>query len=235
MLDTEERRRAAALQRPVDRSRYVAAHLGLRTLLGSYLGLHPGEVVLRREPCPLCGGPHGRPATTADPALHFSMSHTGDMVLYGIAGTPVGMDIEATATPQVVAEVTPHLHPNEQAEIHLLPPGERPAAFTRCWTRKEAYLKGTGTGLAVAPDSVHLGTRPAHGPHHTIPAPPGWTVIDLDLGDNHHAAAAVAHTTGHPRPLQTRTRDLRWDCLEGHYRGSSQGTCKRGHGVILEA
>ncbi|MFF3403045.1 4'-phosphopantetheinyl transferase family protein [Streptomyces sp. NPDC002659] len=210
VLDTEEQRRAAALRRPIDRSRYVAAHLGLRTLLGWYTGMPPGEVVLRREPCPLCGGPHGRPATTADPALHFSLSHAGEMVLYGLATTAVGIDIEATAAPAVAADVTPHLHPGERAEITRLPPSGRPSAFTRCWVRKEAYLKGTGTGLGVSPDSVYLGTQPTPGPHHALhPAPVGWTVIDLGLGDNHHAAAAIAHTTlGHASPLPVRRRRL---------------------------
>ncbi|MFE4583114.1 4'-phosphopantetheinyl transferase family protein [Streptomyces chartreusis] len=210
VLDAEERRRAAALRRPIDRSQYVAAHLGLRTLLSWYLGMAPGKVVLRREPCPLCGGPHGRPAVTADPALHYSLSHTDDLVLYGLATTAVGVDVESTASPTVAADVTPHLHFDEQAEINQLPPSQRPGAFTRCWVRKEAYLKGTGTGLGVSPDSVYLGTQSTPRLHHPLhPAPVGWTVMDLDARNNYHAAAAVAHTTsGHASLFPVHRRRL---------------------------
>jgi 4'-phosphopantetheinyl transferase len=45
-LGPGERRRARALARPQDRTRYVAAHSALRRLLAARLGVAPGQVVL---------------------------------------------------------------------------------------------------------------------------------------------------------------------------------------------
>ncbi|MFF4160848.1 4'-phosphopantetheinyl transferase family protein [Streptomyces sp. NPDC001678] len=186
-LDEEERARAAGFLRPLHRERFVASHVGLRRLLGAYLGLPPERVALTREPCPGCGGPHGRPAVAgASPAPHFNLSHAGELALFAFADTPVGADVEEEQPAAVVADVSRMLHPAETAELDALPEAERPAAFARCWTRKEAYLKGTGTGLAESPAVTYVGTG-------SLPVPPpGWTLADVDAGAGHAAAIAVA-------------------------------------------
>jgi 4'-phosphopantetheinyl transferase len=187
ILDAQERHRAAAFHRQRDRERYAAAHLGLRELLGAYLGVDPAAVPFIREPCPGCGGPHGRPAVAGVP-LHFNMSHAGDLVLYAFAGTPVGADVETVQPLSVVDQVAGSLHPSERAELAGLPASRRPEAFGRCWTRKEAYLKGIGTGLSQDPSVSYVGTGPD-------PVPVGpWTLADIPIGavsgvDTGYAAA----------------------------------------------
>src|ERR1044072_5075642 len=42
ILDAEELERAGKFLRAEDRERYTAAHMGLRQLLGGYLGVEPG-------------------------------------------------------------------------------------------------------------------------------------------------------------------------------------------------
>lgn len=186
VLDAGERERAAAFIRQLHRERYVAAHLGLRSLLGAYLGLDPAAVELTREPCPGCGGPHGRPAVAGATGLHFNLSHTGDLALFAFADTPIGADVETEQPESVVAEVARMLHPLETAELDALPLAERPLAFARCWTRKEAYLKGTGTGLSESPAVTYVGSGAAPA------SPPGWTLTDVAVGEGHAGAVAVA-------------------------------------------
>ncbi|GHG47191.1 4'-phosphopantetheinyl transferase family protein [Streptomyces griseocarneus] len=187
-LDAGERARAAGFVRPLHRDRYVASHAGLRRLLGAYLATPPGAVELTREPCPGCGEPHGRPAVAGSP-VHFNLSHAGELALFAFADAPVGADVEQVQPPSVVAEVARMLHPTETAELDVLPEHARPAAFARCWTRKEAYLKGTGTGLAESPAATYVGAGPAPA------APPGWTLTDIDAGPGYAAAIAVADGT----------------------------------------
>ncbi|MFJ6796600.1 4'-phosphopantetheinyl transferase family protein [Streptomyces sp. NPDC091268] len=184
VLDAAERDRAGRLVRDRDRHRYLASHLGLRVLLGGYLGLAPERVVLVRETCPCCGGPHGRPAV-AGGALHFSLSHSDDVAYLAFAGVPVGVDVEAVPSADAVADVLNTLHPAETAELTALPEPLRPAAMGRVWCRKEAYLKATGTGLARGLAEPYVGTAPA-------PAPvAGWTLTDLPAPTGYAAAVAL--------------------------------------------
>lgn len=169
---------------PADRHRYLASHLGLRVLLGSHLGLAPRDIRLIREDCPCCGAPHGRPAV-ADAALHFSLSHSGDMAYLALAARPVGVDIEAIPSPQAVADVINALHPAETAELNALAIEQRPTALARLWARKEAVLKATGTGLAQGLTHPYVGSHPA--PAH----PPGWTLADLPAPHDYKAALAT--------------------------------------------
>ncbi|MFE6973304.1 4'-phosphopantetheinyl transferase family protein [Streptomyces sp. NPDC057682] len=184
ILDAAERARAAQLVAPADRACYLTAHTALRLLLGARLGVAPRDVPLTREPCPSCGGPHGRPATGG--GVHFSLSHTRGLVLLAFAGVPVGADVELLQRPSVIAEISGQLHPAEVRELAELSGPERPVAFGRVWTRKEAYLKGEGIGLAegLAAGYVGTGPEPAAGPA-------GWVVTDVRVPDGYAAAVAV--------------------------------------------
>ncbi|EST33056.1 4'-phosphopantetheinyl transferase family protein [Streptomyces roseochromogenus] len=185
LLDAEERRRWKALVREDDRTRYLAAHGGLRRLLGRYLGIRAHEVAFVREACPCCGGPHGRPAVRGG-GVHFSLSHSRDLVFFGFASTPVGVDIEAYPQAEVSDSVAEDLHPLERGEFALLPPETRSAAFTRCWARKEAYLKGTGEGLAGGLGRTYVGMGPEPA------AVPGWSLTDVGAAPGFAAAVAVS-------------------------------------------
>ncbi|MFI5616727.1 4'-phosphopantetheinyl transferase family protein [Streptomyces sp. NPDC051567] len=184
LLDTAERDRSGRLLRDADRQRYLASHLGLRVLLGGYLGLAPEEVPLVREDCPCCGGPHGRPAV-AGGAIHFSLSHSQDLAYLAFAGVPVGVDVEGVPSPSAVADVATALHPVESAELTALAGPERQTALARVWSRKEAYLKATGTGLARGLAEPYVGSAL------TPAAVPGWTLVDLPAPTGYAAALAL--------------------------------------------
>ncbi|MEU1191681.1 4'-phosphopantetheinyl transferase superfamily protein [Streptomyces sp. NPDC005859] len=190
-LDRLEAARRSRFARPRDRDRYTAAHLGLRRLLGGYLHRDPSEVVIVREPCPVCGGPTGRPAV-AGPGLHFSLSRSGPVALYALARAPVGVDIETAGSAGASTDVARLLHPRERAELDALTPGERGEAFLRCWTRKEARLKGVGAGLSHGIDGTYVGTGPV--PSRQPPAS-GWTLLDVRAAENFYAAVAFRSGT----------------------------------------
>lgn len=189
VLDAQELARAGKLVAEADRLCFVASHVALRMLLGARLGIAPAAVRLTREACPSCGGPHGRPATDG---VHFSLSHTRGVALLAFADEPVGVDVERVPAAGIVAEIGDQLHPAERRELAELPAQERPAAFVRAWTRKEAYLKGTGIGLADGLSHDHLGTGPR-----PEPGPAGWTVTDVAVPRGYAAAVAV-RTAGQP-------------------------------------
>ncbi|MET9693843.1 4'-phosphopantetheinyl transferase superfamily protein [Streptomyces sp. NPDC006514] len=185
VLDAGEREKAARLLLPGHRHRYLAAHLGLRVLLGARLGLDPREVALVREDCRCCGGPHGRPAV-AGGGVHFSLSHSGDLAYFALAAVPVGVDIEETPDADAVADVLESLHPVESAELTALAAPRRPGALARLWCRKEACLKAAGTGLARGLAEPYVGSASAPA------AVTGWILTDLPAPEGYAAALAVA-------------------------------------------
>lgn len=196
VLDAGERERAQAFRREQDRSLYVLAHVALRQLLGAHLDVDPAEVRLARADCPGCGGPHGRPILDPGrhpPGLHFSLSHSAGTALLAIADRPVGVDIEELPSAELVTEVAAGLHPRECTELAALPLADRPSAFARCWTRKEAVLKGTGEGLGGGAASLLVGTG-----EHPYPVP-SWDFADVPAPVGFAAAVAAAQRDGADR------------------------------------
>lgn len=190
LLDAEERQRAERFRREEDREIYVAAHTALRVLAGAYLGRSPAGLSFGREACPGCGGPHGRPVLAGlageGVGLHFSLSHSRGLALVAFAPVPVGADVEGVPEARTVGHVMGSLHPEEQRELTDLAEDERASAFARCWTRKEAYVKGTGEGLSgpgFVKTVVGAGPRP-------LPVP-GWTLTDVRVPAGFAAACAV--------------------------------------------
>ncbi|MFF8617597.1 4'-phosphopantetheinyl transferase family protein [Streptomyces sp. NPDC015350] len=179
VLDEEERRRMAAFVRDEDRVRYGFARTALRTILSAWTGEAPGALRFARDPCPCCDEPHGRPVLTSA-AAEFSLSYGRSLVLIGVASVPVGVDVEPVPDPGAADRLARMLHPAESAEVLAVPPQERPAAFAVLWARKEAYLKGLGTGFGrdIAADDVRGDL-------------PGWCVTDIPVGPGHAAAVAA--------------------------------------------
>ncbi|MEV7525587.1 4'-phosphopantetheinyl transferase superfamily protein [Streptomyces sp. NPDC091371] len=181
VLDAAERRRAASFRRPARAEPYIAAHVALRRLLGERLGVLPEDVALRREA-------GGRPVLAGHPpALHFSLSHSGGVALLGIAGQVIGVDVQRLPGASTVELCGGRLHPAEQAELHARPAADRPEHFARLWARKEAYLKGLGTGLRRPLDADYLGDGGAGCPARPV----GWTVRDVPCEPGFAAAVAV--------------------------------------------
>ncbi|WP_329223567.1 4'-phosphopantetheinyl transferase superfamily protein [Streptomyces sp. NBC_01485] len=194
ILDAEEARRAAGFQDPAARTRFVTSHVGLRVLLGARLGTAPQDVVLVRERCgmPGCEKPHGRPAVADHPGVHFSLSHAGDVALYALAASPVGADIES---PELAGDslerMARRLHPDERRALDTLPPTVRQEALLGCWVRKEAFLKGIGTGLPGGVGVHHVGLAAALAPPWAPSVPDGWALLDVPAPDGCHAAVAL--------------------------------------------
>ncbi|WP_328738343.1 4'-phosphopantetheinyl transferase superfamily protein [Streptomyces erythrochromogenes] len=189
ILDANENERATRFHTPGLTHRYTTSHLALRTILALYLNQPAHTIQLTREDCPCCGQPHGRPNLPGNP-LHFSLSHSGDHAYIALATTPVGIDIEEHPTPQTINDVLHLLHPTETQELTTLPTHERTTALARCWARKEACLKATGTGLANGLTHPYVSTHP------TPPTIPGYHLTDLPTPPHHQAAlATLTHTT----------------------------------------
>lgn len=185
-LDAEERARAAGFADPRARLRYVIAHVALREVLAQYTGTDAARLRFGRDrPGGVGRGPGGRPVLLGFPeGPHFSLSHSHDLIVIAVAAVPVGVDVQRMPRSGTVDALLPRLHPAEREALLRVPRAARAVAFARLWTRKEAYLKGLGTGLArgLATDCLLDGTQPA-----------GWHVRALAAPPGYAAATAVAY------------------------------------------
>lgn len=192
-LDDHERERAARFAFDVDRHRYVVAHGVLRRLLGRYLHASPGSIRFVR-------GRHGKPYLHpgSGSPLQFNLSHSGDSALFTVsAGPQVGIDIQQVRADRDLLGIADRFFSaRERQALRTLPAEDVVAAFYRCWTRKEAYMKATGDGMTMALDSFDVTFAPGAPPALLRSArgddePRRWKLLGLAAGPGFEAALAV--------------------------------------------
>jgi 4'-phosphopantetheinyl transferase len=194
VLDGAEKARAERFHFARDRARFVAGRGTLRVILARYLDRDPAGIVL-------VYGSHGKPALapSGDGArISFNLSHSGDLALLAVClERRIGIDLEqirpAVAGEDIARRV---FSPRENAALDALPPEHRLAAFFHCWTRKEAFVKASGEGLALPLDHFDVSLAPGEPAVllRTAPDPTEarrWSLVALDAGPGHAAALAV--------------------------------------------
>jgi 4'-phosphopantetheinyl transferase len=154
ILTEEERARARRFYFERHRRRFTIARGILRTVLGRYLDEPPGRIQFAY-------GIHGKPVLEGGGNLHFNLTHSGDAGLLALTrDQEIGVDLEQVRPRDHLEELARRFFtPPEVAALAALEPAERELAFFQCWTRKEAFIKAGGEGLARPLDSfcVSLG------------------------------------------------------------------------------
>lgn len=194
LLAPDERARAASFLRPHLSHRFVAGRGQLRQWLSRYLAMDPGALEFRygRDGKPVLNAPDG------DARLEFNLTHCGGIAMFAVTrGARIGVDIESVvAFPEMGTIAASHFSSAERRVVSAASPEQLPAAFFRCWTRKEAYLKAIGTGLMtpldsfdvqVSDDAAPALTRVAGDPD----APRRWSLIHLSPCEGYVGAVAV--------------------------------------------
>ena len=92
-------------------------------------------------------GKKGKPFFPSLPHIHFNLSHSGSYALCALSACPVGIDIEVIR-PRRDSLPAYALTRREYALYSALG-GDWPA-FYALWTRREAWCKYTGAGIAVS-------------------------------------------------------------------------------------
>jgi 4'-phosphopantetheinyl transferase len=144
-------------------------------------------------------GPFGKPRLEAVDAPEFSLSHCGDLAALAVArGASVGLDIETLRQfPRADRIASRIFCAQEWADYAALDPADRPQAFFRAWTRKEAYLKAIGDGFATAPETVNVTLAPDDPPRlrgvcGRPDEPARWTLCDVTPAPGVVGALAVS-------------------------------------------
>jgi 4'-phosphopantetheinyl transferase len=196
ILSPDEQERAARFHFEKDRIHFTRCRSALRNLLAAYLAMPPDEIHFDYQT-------GGKPQITAeqDPnALQFNVSHSGGLALIAIGSEHrLGVDIETMRRDIDAAALAERFFSvRERAGLRALPEGLRVRGFFACWTRKEAFLKATGTGLSFPLADFSVTTHPDHDPkleeiEGNFEAGKEWVLKDLGVGDDHHATVAIEH------------------------------------------
>jgi 4'-phosphopantetheinyl transferase len=194
LLSAEEHERATRYRVERPRKDFILTRGTLRSLAAGYLGTTPRDLSFRYSE-------YGKPILDGPFDVRFNVSHTDGLALIAFVRThEIGIDVEKISPkPDVrkLAERFFSLH--ERHSLEKLSGDELQAAFFRCWTRKEAYIKARGEGLSlplhqfdvsVAADEsrVLLATRP------DASEASRWILRDLPTSPGYAAALAVAET-----------------------------------------
>jgi 4'-phosphopantetheinyl transferase len=212
LLSAEERERAARYRVERPRTDFILTRGTLRSLAARYLQTTPQALSFSYSK-------HGKPLldqayeartfddrTFGDGAvdLRFNVSHTNGLALLAfVRKREIGVDVEKIGPqPDATKLAERFFSESERRSLESLSGDELNAAFFRCWTRKEAYVKARGEGLslplhqfdvsvAAGESQALLATRPD-------PAEvKRWILRDLPAGHGYAAALAVAEIVAH--------------------------------------
>jgi 4'-phosphopantetheinyl transferase len=179
LLTADEKERAGAFASEELSRRFVVARATLRGLLSAYLDVPARDLLFAY-------GEHGKPSlATPRTDLNFNISHSGDRALLAFAKhRDVGVDVERTRRKVDWEAVSSRFFEGrEQSALRALAEDERRAAFFRCWTRKEAFMKATGQGVAFGLSNFAVSLKPQE-PAELLWLAEGRTA-DWRLGDAH--------------------------------------------------
>ncbi len=196
LLSEDELTRTERMRNRVVRSRFIAGRGFLRQTLARYLGSEPQAVRLAE-------GEHGKPFlvdSTQHEKLRFNLSHKHERaVLATSGGCEVGVDLEQLRDTLPFRRMAERFFfAAETEEMLSLPEEQQLAAFYRCWTRKEAYLKGLGTGLTRPANSFQVSLLPDQPPllndfqHPSTGS--NWVLADITVPEGYLAALALEGT-----------------------------------------
>lgn len=151
LLSEKERESLDKIRDTSRRQLKLHTHARLRQKAARRLNIRPEELVWQTEE-------HGKPFFSPQNGLYFSLSYTKDASVLILSDHPVGIDIEKIRSHRMRFSKnlgTPH----ELSLLRAAP--DDLLLFYTFWTRKEAWLKLTGSGLTVPLTTFDVWEEPA--------------------------------------------------------------------------
>lgn len=204
VLSQDEIDRAARFHFATGRGRFIAGRAMLRVILSHYVRVQPSQLRFAY-------GNFGKPwlCYPSGTGIHFNLSHSDGIALFAVSlETAVGVDVErARVVPEADAIVARYFSSREMSDWCSISCAERPQAFLKVWTRKEACLKASGRGLSGLSPRIPVGEtgapRRTSCKMDTFETPPDCVLHDLAPAPGFVGALACVDPC--PRPAAGRT------------------------------
>ena len=188
-LEAGELERAGRFHFDKDRRHFIVARGFLRSVVARYLGSQPEA--LRFE-----YGAYGKPALGTEHTLRFNLSHSNEVALLAVSlDAEIGVDVEHIRADFASEDIARRYFSRAEVEVfNALRPEERVAAFFRCWTRKEAYIKAIGKGFSQSLSAFDVTLAPGIAPallRAEDDDASRWWMSDIEVGEGYAGALIV--------------------------------------------
>ncbi len=215
LLPNDERARAERMNDAGARSRFVTGRACLRSALAPLTNTAARDIRFSY-------GKHGKPFLPGGPS--FSVSHSGKRLLIAVSARGrVGVDVERIRPVRRLKTMAARwLAPGERAWLAAADEGAADAAFFAIWTRKEAFAKALGSGLATSFRSFSVdmsageGGRPGQRGGLADSAVSGESAEDWTVTGLATAPGMVAAVAADWREAEVRRR-IAIDCVAADY------------------
>ena len=142
LLSPDEKRYAARFSDIRSKNQFIISRAKLRELLAGYAGRQPQDLRfgMTRE---------GKPFLATAREFEFNLTHSADLVLYGVARSrPVGVDVERIRAMERAIELAKRfMSADEHEQIASCAPETRDRDFLSLWVRREGSGKAFGVGV----------------------------------------------------------------------------------------
>lgn len=187
-LTKEELNHASRFRSQTAQQRFITRRTVLRDLLGWYLGIAPRTVPLQIDA-------RGKPFLPIGPTLRFNASEADGLVAlaFRVRGE-IGIDVETIQRGISMERLAAtFLTSGEMADLNRVETEERNGVLLQAWTRKEAFLKGVGSGLRGSPNRIETGLQGSWRLVRDLdsPRPSPWWVTDLEPFEGARLALAT--------------------------------------------
>ncbi len=198
VLSDAERERAGRFIFEEHRTFFIATHAIVRRILATYVG-RPADALQFTE------SEAGKPSLLRGKSkthVEFNLTHSGELALLAVsAGARVGVDVERWHRHTEHLELAEHFFSaDERQALRALASHDADlvAGFFAAWSRKEAYLKATGTGITQGLDHFSVSLTPGEparliGDARDPSAAERWYLAALDAGPEYSAALVAEH------------------------------------------
>lgn len=121
-----------------DKTVSLLTGLFIRNEVSHHLGIVPSNIEFGY-------GEYGKPHVINSCNYHFSVSHSGNAIVFVCDSSPIGIDIEQIADVNLM--IAKRFFAYNEYE-YIINSEQPEIAFYRIWTSKEAYIKMLGLGLS---------------------------------------------------------------------------------------
>ncbi len=140
LLSSEKQQSITRFRFVRDKKLSLFSDLAVRYLACSILGVNNSRLVFSKEE-------FGKPYLAGFPGFHYNISHTGNAVAVGIHEKPIGVDIEKIKPFDI--GIAKRFFCKKEQEYILSRSEKQAELFYEVWTKKEAFVKWIGKGLAM--------------------------------------------------------------------------------------